>query len=106
LGGSIDDFGWHPRNPGHAYKTGQQRSSAKMKIRSLVPPLLVAGASAIAIAVAPLAEAAPSCTSTGTASVCESEGNAQISATPPPIDYQAQYPFFGDVLLFHHGGHN
>ena len=77
-----------------------------MKIRSLVAPLLVAGASAVAIAVAPLAEAAPSCTSTGTASVCESEGNAQVSATPPPIDYQAQYPFFGDVLLFHHGGHN
>jgi len=75
-----------------------------MKIRSFISPLLVAGASAVAIAVAPLAEAAPSCTSTGLASVCESAGNAQISATPPPIDYQAQYPFFGDVLLFHHGG--
>jgi hypothetical protein len=75
-----------------------------MKIRGLIPPLLVAGASAVAIAVAPLAEAAPSCTSTGLASVCESDGNAQISATPPPIDYQTQYPFFGDVLLFHHGG--
>jgi len=77
-----------------------------MKIRSLVPALLVAGASAVAIAVAPLAEAAPSCTSTGAASVCESEGNAQITATPPPVDYQAQYPFFGDALLFHHGGRN
>ena len=77
-----------------------------MKIRSLVPVLLVAGASAVAIAVAPLAEAAPSCTSTGAASVCESEGNAQITATPPPVDYQAQYPFFGDALLFHHGGRN
>ena len=75
-----------------------------MKIRNFVPALLVGGASAIAIAVAPLAQAAPSCTSTGTASLCESAGNAQISATPPPIDYQAQYPFFGDVLLFHHGG--
>ena len=75
-----------------------------MKIRGLIPPLLVAGASVVAIAVAPLAEAAPSCTSTGLASVCESDGNAQISATPPPIDYQTQYPFFGDVLLFHHGG--
>ena len=77
-----------------------------MKIRSVVPVLLVAGASAVAIAVAPLAEAAPSCTSTGAASVCESEGNAQITATPPPVDYQAQYPFFGDALLFHHGGRN
>lgn len=75
-----------------------------MKIRNLVPPLLIAGASAVAIAVAPLAEAAPTCTSTGLASVCESDGNAQISATPPSVDYQAQYPFFGDLLLFHHGG--
>jgi hypothetical protein len=75
-----------------------------MNIRNLVTPLLIAGASAVAIAVAPLAEAAPTCTSTGLASVCESDGNAQISATPPPVDYQAQYPFFGDLLLFHHGG--
>jgi hypothetical protein len=104
MGGSIDDFGRHPRDPERAYKTGQQRSSAKMKIRSLVPPLLVAGASAAAIALAPLAEAAPTCTSTGAASLCQTEGNAQITATPPPIDYQAQYPFFGDVLIFHHGG--
>jgi hypothetical protein len=75
-----------------------------MNIRNLVFPLLIAGASAVAIAVAPLAEAAPTCTSTGLASVCESDGNAQISATPPPVDYQAQYPFFGGLLLFHHGG--
>jgi len=74
-----------------------------MRIRTFIPPLLVAGASAAAIAVAPLAEAAPSCTFTGSASVCQSEGNAQVSATPP-IDYQAQYPFFGNVLIFHHGG--
>ena len=84
---------------------GQQRSSAIiMRIRSFIPPLLVAGAGAAAIAVAPLADAAPTCTFTGTASVCESEGNAQVSATPPPVDYQAQYPFFGNVLIFHHGG--
>ena len=74
-----------------------------MKIRKFVPLLLVAGASAAAMAVAPLAEAAPSCTTTGLASVCESAGNAQISATPPPVDY-SQYPFFGDVLIFHHDG--
>ncbi len=77
-----------------------------MRIRSFIPSLLVAGASAAAIAVAPLAEAATTCTSTGTASVCHSPGNAQVIATPPPVDYQAQYPFFGDGLLFHHGGHH
>ena len=78
-----------------------------MRIRSFLPPLLVAGASAAAIAVAPLADAAATCTSTGTARNCESEGNSQVSATPPPVDNQAQYPFFGGYgLLFHHGGHH
>ncbi len=75
-----------------------------MRIRNFVLPLLVAGASATAIAVAPLAEAAPVCTSSGAASLCQSAGNAQVVATPPPVDYQAQYPFFGNVLIFHHGG--
>jgi len=77
-----------------------------MRILSVIPPLVLAGASAVAIAAAPLAEAAPTCTSTGTASICESDGNAQVSATPPPIDYQAQYPFFGNALIFHRGGHH
>jgi hypothetical protein len=77
-----------------------------MRILSVIPPLVLASASAVAIAAAPLAEAAPTCTSTGTASICESDGNAQVSATPPPIDYQAQYPFFGNALIFHHGGHH
>jgi len=77
-----------------------------MRILSVIPPLVLAGASAVAIAAAPLAEAAPTCTSTGTASICESDGNAQVSATPPPIDYQAQYPFFGNALFFHCGGHH
>jgi hypothetical protein len=75
-----------------------------MRIRNFVLPLLVAGASATAIAVAPLAEAAPVCTSSGASSLCQSAGNAQVVATPPDIDYQAQYPFFGNVLIFHHGG--
>jgi len=77
-----------------------------MRILSVIPPLVLASASAVAIAAAPLAEAAPTCTSTGTASICESDGNAQVSATPPPSDYQAQYPFFGNALIFHHGGHH
>lgn len=77
-----------------------------MRIRNFIPPLLVAGATAIAIAVAPLAEAAPVCSSSGSASLCQSDGNAQLTATPPPVDYQAQYPFFGNALIFHHGGHH
>lgn len=81
-----------------------------MRIRTFVAPMLVAGAGAAAIAFAPLAAAAtgPSCVTSGNASVCQSEGNAQITATPPPVDYQPMYPFFADYgLLYHHGGsHN
>jgi len=72
-------------------------------MRNFIPALVVAGASAIAVA--PLAEAAQDCTSSGSASLCQSNGNAQLTATPPPVDYQNQYPFFGNVLIFHHGGH-
>jgi len=75
-----------------------------MKIRNFIPPLFLAAASAAAIVAAPLAEAAPTCTSTGAASLCQTAGNAQITATPPPVDDEYQYPFFGDVLIFHHGG--
>lgn len=79
-----------------------------MKIRRLIPTLLVPGASAVAIALAPLAAAAPTgpvCTSTGNATQCQTQGNAQITATPPYVDYGAQYPFFGGYgLIFHHGG--
>jgi len=56
--------------------------------------------------VALAAPSGPDCTSTGTASVCQSDGNAQVIATPPPVNYQTQYPFFGGLgLIFHHGGH-
>jgi len=67
--------------------------------------VLVAGATAFAIAVAPLAGAAPSCYMSGNASLCQSPGNAQVSATPPDVNYGPEYPFFlGDDLIFHHGG--
>jgi hypothetical protein len=45
---------------------------------------------------------------TGTATVVESPGNAQVTAEPGDAALQAgevQYPFFGfGGLLFHHGG--
>jgi hypothetical protein len=81
-----------------------------MIIRTVVAQVLAAGASVAAIAVAPTAHAAPTgpiCTFPGTAAQCQSAGNAQISATPPPINYQTQYPLFGQYgLVFHQGGHN
>lgn len=77
-----------------------------MKIRDLTAPILATGATAVAIAVAPLANAdGPSCVSTANSSVCQSPGNAQVNATPPAVDYQPNYPFYlGGGLLFHHGG--
>ena len=78
------------------------------RIRMFVAPLLLAAAGAAAIAVAPLADAAPTapvCSFTGNASVCQTEGNAQVSALPPTVAYQPQYPIYGyDGLLFHHRG--
>jgi hypothetical protein len=77
-----------------------------IKIRALA--LLAAGAGTAAVGFAPAAQAAPSgptCTTQATSTLCQSEGNAQVTATPPAVDYQAQYPFFGGyTLLFHHGG--
>jgi hypothetical protein len=81
-----------------------------MRIRKCIPPLLLGGV-ATAIAVAPLAAAAPSgptCTSTGAVSICQRNGHVGVTATHPPVNYQSQYPFFGPYpygLLFHHGGH-
>jgi hypothetical protein len=79
-----------------------------MRIRNFIAPLVISGAATAAVAFSPLAQAAPSgpdCTSTGTASVCQSDGNAQVIATPPSVNYQSQYPFFGGLgLIFHHGG--
>ena len=51
-----------------------------MIFRTVVAQAVLAGASVVAITVAPTTHAAP--------------GNTQISATPSAGDYQAQFPFF------------
>ncbi len=49
-------------------------------------PLLVTGAVAAAIAVAPTAAASPQvCTDVGSATQCVSPGNSQITAAPPYV---------------------
>ena len=73
-------------------------------------PVLAAGAAALAITVAPIAAAAPtplqqSCTDSGAGTVCQSPGNAQITATPPPVSYDP-YGYDGFLLGgFGYGGH-
>jgi hypothetical protein len=82
--------------------------SATPRMRTFVAPLLLAAAGAVAIAVAPMAEAAttaPECTNSGDATICQTEGNTQVVATPPAVDYQAQYPFSDYGGLLFHGGH-
>ena len=66
-----------------------------------------AAAAAVAIAAAPTAAAAPTgqtCTYVGSETTqCQSPGNVQINSDHD-VQYQDQYPFYGNVLLFHHGG--
>ena len=92
----TDDHRLARRPPGHAEN------------QNVRPPLLLAAARAAVIAVAPLAEAAstaPACIFSGPATICETGGNAQVSGSPPWVDYQSRYPFFGyNELLFHHRG--
>jgi hypothetical protein len=79
-----------------------------MKLRHL-SALAAAGAASVAIAAAPTAAAAPTgptCTYVGAQTTqCQSPGNVQINSDQV-VTYPDQYPFFGNVLLFHHGGHH
>jgi uncharacterized membrane protein len=70
--------------------------------RKYIASLLAAGAVAAAIASAPGALAAntQSCNGVGLANVCQSPGNAQITATPAHIQF---HPYGNqEYLLFHH----
>jgi len=74
-----------------------------------ISALLAAGAAWAAIALAPTAAAAPTgltCVNVGaTTTQCQSPGNVQINSDQPVTD-PYQFPFYGNVLLFHHGGHH
>jgi hypothetical protein len=79
-----------------------------VKLRFISPLVLVSAAAAIAVA--PVAAAAPTplqptCTNLGASNTqCQSPGNVQINDSPQ-VQYLPQYPFYGNVLIFHHGGH-
>lgn len=69
-----------------------------------IAPLLATGAAAVAIAVAPIAAAAPTAPSDpaqvqqscanlgGTQSECQAPGNVQINDAPPQVDF---FPYAG-----------
>ncbi|WNG92808.1 hypothetical protein [Mycobacterium sp. ITM-2016-00318] len=77
-----------------------------MRLRS-ISALVGAGAAAAAITVAPAASAAPTgqtCTYVGSETTqCQSPGNVQINSDHQ-VTYPYQFPSYGNVLLFHHGG--
>ena len=75
--------------------------------RRYLPPMLLAAAAAASIATAPAALAEQSCTyPSANSTVCQTPGNAQIVTSPPPVQFNTQFPYFGGgLLLFHHGGH-
>lgn len=76
-----------------------------MKLRH-ISALVAAGAASVAIAAAPTAAAAQTCTYVGAQTTqCQSPGNVQINSDQP-VTYPYQFPFYGNVLLFHHGGHH
>jgi len=75
----------------------------------LAPALLVAAATG-SIALAPIALAEtiqpPTCTTLSSSSTqCQTPGNVQLSATPPNVSYQQQYPYFGGLVILDHHGH-
>jgi hypothetical protein len=61
-------------------------------------PLFGTAAAAVAILVAPIAAAntGQSCSADGSATICQSPGNAQINDAPPPVSY---YPYGGEAFL-------
>ena len=70
-----------------------------------IAPLLMAGAAAAVITTAPSASAADvrTCANGGSATICQSPGNAEIHATPPEVSapsiygqYSWPYPFLFD----------
>lgn len=78
--------------------------------KDILAPALLAAAAAGSIALAPIALAEttqpPSCTTlSGSSTQCQTPGNVQLTATPPYVPYQQQYPYFGGVVILdHHGG--
>jgi hypothetical protein len=80
-----------------------------IKMAFAAPALLAAAvAGSIAFAPSALAEnSGPTCTTLSSSSTqCQTPGNVQLTATPPYVPYQQQYPYLGNlVILDHHGGH-
>jgi hypothetical protein len=70
-----------------------------------IPPVVITAAAAAIIAAPTAAAAQLTCTNLGGSNTqCQTPGNVQINDSPT-VQYVPQYPFYGNVLIFHHGGH-
>ncbi|MDT5334285.1 MAG: hypothetical protein QOF31_5582 [Mycobacterium sp.] len=70
-----------------------------MRIKlTYITPLFGTAAAAAAILAAPIAAAdtGQSCSASGSGTICQSPGNAQINDAPPPVNY---YPYGGEAFL-------
>jgi hypothetical protein len=76
--------------------------------KGFIAPVLFAAVAAGSIAIAPSALAennGPTCTAvSSTSTQCQTPGNAQLTATPPYVNYDQQYPYFGGVVILDHHG--
>jgi hypothetical protein len=78
--------------------------------KDILAPVLLGAAAAGSIALAPIALAEttqpPTCTTLSSSSTqCQTPGNVQLTATPPYVPYQQQYPYFGGLVILDHHGH-
>jgi hypothetical protein len=78
--------------------------------KDILKPALLVAAAAGSIALAPIALAEttqpPTCTTlSGSSTQCQTPGNVQLTATPPYVPYQQQYPYFGGLVILDHHGH-
>ena len=78
--------------------------------KDILTPALLMAAAAGSIALAPVALAEttrpPTCTTLSSSSTqCQTPGNVQLTATPPYVPYQQQYPYFGGLVILYHHGH-
>ncbi|HEX7825129.1 MAG TPA: hypothetical protein VF477_09520 [Mycobacterium sp.] len=78
--------------------------------KDILKPALFVAAAAGSLALAPIALAEttsqpPACTTlSGSSTQCQTPGNVQLTATPPYVPYQQQYPYFGGVVILDHHG--
>ena len=110
MGASGDDTGSLERDSEAGTDAYQPSRSTAMRIRlTFITPLLGAAAVAAAIAAAPIATAAPppgpapdpgpvqqSCSASGSGTLCQSPGNAQVNDAPPPVQF---FPYGGSAGL-------